>query len=190
MKHAGEKIHKRDIIIDSYEAGPDMMVFTATLQEKRLADYYLSTGEKQPAGDLHHMTVRLLVRVPDMLIEDIEAEMHTVPRDECHDILSAFQAVKGMSIQQGFTGKLKEKLGGVKGCTHMLHLLTTLAPAAMQGMWAGRSRQRSTGLNLRRLLSMKKILIDSCYAWREGGTAGNKLTAAIDEAGKTVESEK
>lgn len=68
-----KKVHSRTIQIDSHSAGEDKMIFCAALIEKRLSDYYLSTGERQPAGELHNLSVRLDVKIPEMLINSCYA---------------------------------------------------------------------------------------------------------------------
>ena len=180
MNRDAEKIHSRTINIDSYTEGAGIMIFTASLVEKRLTPYYLSTGELQPAGDLHNLKLTLRVKTPEMLIEDVEAEMIEVPREECREILPAFRNIKGLRIEQGFSSKVKKMLGGTAGCTHLVHLLLTLAPAAMQGAWTERARRKHTGLNPERLKKLSAILIDSCFAWRKDGKAAARLKDMID----------
>lgn len=181
-----EKIHSRTIDMGSYSEGPDHMIFTASLIEKRLTPYYLSTGEKQPAGELHNLRIKLRVKIPEMLIQDIEAEMIEVPREECRDILEAFQKIKGLKIEQGFSSKIKKILGGIEGCTHLVHLLLTLAPAALQGMWTQKSGKMQSGLNPERLKKLSGILIDTCYTWRQHGDAAVKLKNMIIKKEKEV----
>jgi hypothetical protein len=99
--------------------------------------------------------------------------------------------VKGLSISQGFTLKVRSLLGGVKGCTHFMALLITMAPAALQGLWAYKSQKpadlSSGSSDIYRITRMAKVLRDTCYVWREDGPRFRKFKELIDSI---VEKEK
>jgi hypothetical protein len=85
----------------------------------------------------------------------------------------------GLRITSGFTKKVRELVGGVKGCTHLTHLVLTMAPAVMQGYWTLRSirasRDERSVHEHQRLEMMEKTLADTCYAWRQDGPAMTNL---------------
>jgi len=62
--------------------------------------------------------------------------MPTVPRPECLKTCESLQPIKGMQIASGFTARVKDLVGGVKGCAHLVALLTAMAPAAVRGAWS------------------------------------------------------
>jgi hypothetical protein len=170
-REKGRKIHTRDIKLETYEYDDDRIVIEGEFLEKRLGDYQLLlSGEIKPAGVIHHMKLRWLFNITSLVIEDIEAEMLTVPYDECSETMKGLSALKGMRLSGGFTLKLKELVGGAAGCAHFFALLTAMAPAALQGTGAHYSqRPGGYGPARERLL---RFAANSCYVWREDGKLG------------------
>jgi len=81
------KIHTRRIDIATYEGGSDSIIVEGVLTDERLASSYRPTGDTLPPGTVHHMIIRMEVRGPKLVIEDIEVEMPTVPMQECLETL-------------------------------------------------------------------------------------------------------
>jgi len=166
-KPKGKKIHSRDIILNTYEMDDERIIIEGALVERRLYDYHLASGEKKPAGIIHHMVIRWLVNMSIFKIEDVEAEMPTAPYDECSETLNRVSLLKGVGITRGFTLKTKELIGGSIGCTHLLELLTAMAPATLQG-YAAYHSQKPSGFESERN-TILQFLVNSCYAWRTEG---------------------
>jgi len=188
MGMAKDLIHDRVIETKTYFVDEEHLLCTGTLRETRHLDYYKFTGERVEAGLLHGLTILLLVKVPSMVIEEIEVSMDTVPRFECREIEDCLAPVKGMAITGGFSSKIRAIAGGEKGCTHLLHLIITMAPAVMQGYWASRYRKKpDLGYNASGSSSkMGAGLMNTCYVWREHGPAFTKLKKLIEEKSGTV----
>ena len=86
-----------------------------------------------------------------------------------------------MEIRAGFTEKVKAKIGGAKGCTHLVALLLAMAPAAVQGAWSAVARRpvdpaKYSGAAL-------SFLENTCWVWRSDGDlmkeTREKLTKTI-----------
>jgi hypothetical protein len=175
MNRSGKKIHSRDIAMSTYEAGENMVIVEGELKEKRLRDYFLLSGEKKPSGILHNMIIRLLLEGPELIIRDIEVEMPGIPREECAELVDSLEPVKGLSITAGFTKRAKELAGGTRGCHHLLTLLLSMAPAAVQGYWSLRAtRPVSADLEARRSHA-RYLPLNSCRVWREDGPLVRKI---------------
>ena len=172
-KPKGKKLHTRTIEVNTYEYGAGRLVVEGALKDLRWQDHYLATGEKKPPGVLHGMIIHLLVNVRNLEIEDVHVEMPDTPREECLETRGCIARVKWMRIAGGFTLKVKEMLGGIQGCSHLLALLTAMAPAAVQGFAAHILRDdtelKSTWAGLSRFLE------DTCWVWRKDGPLLKKL---------------
>jgi len=107
------------------------------------------------------------VKGPNLTIEDIEVEMPTIPHEACVETLRCLDPVKGMPIVTGFTARVKDLVGGVNGCCHLLSLLTAMAPAAVQGAWSAMSRKP---IDPETYLPMALGRVkNTCWVWREDG---------------------
>jgi hypothetical protein len=184
LKLAGEPAHKRNIEVTTYSMDENHIITEGRLTDVRLKDYYKFTGERVDSGILHNLKLILLLKTPELIIEDLEVIIETVPRSDCLLIGKTLDPVIGLQIKGGFSAKVRELAGGVSGCTHLVHLLTTMAPAVMQGYWAKQYQKKPDLSKVRddqKVSVMSRGLKNSCYAWREEGEAYQKLTALVKE---------
>ena len=174
-----QKIHTRQIDIASYEGGSDSIVVEGVLKDERLATSFGPTGEATPPGTVHHMIIRMVIRGPELVIQDIDVEMPTIPRQECLETRESLLQLRGLSIAAGFMVKTKKLVGGAKGCAHLLALLTAMAPAAVQGAWAAATREhRDPATYLPETVERAK---DTCRIWRSDGPLVKKYRDMLDQ---------
>jgi hypothetical protein len=166
-KNKKQKIHTRRIDIATYEGEADSIIVEGILKDTRLENSYRPTGDTLPPGTVHRMIIRMEVRGPKLVIEDIDIEMPTVPRQECQETLDSLLPLKGLPIVSGFTNRVKDLVGGTKGCAHLVALITAMAPAAVQGAWAAMTRTpRDPATYLPGAVDRIK---DTCRIWRADG---------------------
>ncbi|MFP4453274.1 MAG: DUF2889 domain-containing protein [Desulfobacterales bacterium] len=166
-KSGAAKAHTRVLEINTYEVEQGLAIVEGTLKDDCFVSRYLASGDQRPPGTIHHMIVRMKIRSPDMTIEEVEAEMPSIPRQECIETIDTLKPLEGMRIASGFTLKVKEMLGGPKSCAHMVSLVLAMAPAAVQGVGAATS-QRPLDLSAYAQRVMG-FLTDTCWVWRKGG---------------------
>jgi Protein of unknown function (DUF2889) len=162
-----QKIHTRRIDIATYEGGSDSIIVEGVLTDERLKTSFRPSGESYPPGTVHHMIIRLEIRGPELVIQDIDVEMKTFPRQECLETLDSLQPLKGLKIVSGFTARVKDLVGGAKGCAHLVALLTAMAPAAVQGAWAAMTRKPGDPATL--LPGAVERIKNTCWVWRSDG---------------------
>lgn len=173
---AGEKVHERTVRTTNYAVDGTHLLCVGRFTDMRLVPTVNALGKSAGPGPLHDLELRVLVRTPELVIEDVEVDIVDVPFDDCRTLARSLDGVKGLSLSRGFTAEVKRRAGGAGGCTHLVHLLTTMAPAILQGYWAaldaagGRSGSEYAA-------SSAAFLKDSCYAWREDGDAYARLSA-------------
>jgi hypothetical protein len=185
MQLTGDKAHERSVTVATFPAGHGKVVVEGRLVDRRLKDYYLVTGEKRPAGDIHHMVVRMLVNTATFIIEDVEVELVSVPREECKEVRNSLDVIKGERIVKGFSIRMKSLLGGVKSCAHLLTLVIDMGPAALQGIFSSGAQKpmdvKTMLADPARINFFMKTLINTCRVWREDGPALKKLRDFIDD---------
>lgn len=90
-------------------------------------------GTLEPGDHLHDMWVRLTIN-DRMEIVDAEAVTEAGPFAICGDIAVDYKKLIGLRIASGFTAAVKDRLGGVQGCTHLTELLGPVGTVAYQTM--------------------------------------------------------
>ncbi len=165
-KSKGEKLHTRNIEVTTYEYDSQRIITEGFLKDDRFQASYAITGEERPSGVVHDMSIRLLVNCSNLLIEDIDVDLISVPREACWETKECLAPIKGLTITRGFTSKVKKICGGSKGCTHLVELLVAMAPAVFLGRNVSRSLKPS-GFNADHAKTLIKYLVNTCHAWRE-----------------------
>jgi hypothetical protein len=178
-KSKGEKLHTRIIEVTTYNYDEQRIIVEGFLKDDRFQNSYLVSGEKLPAGTIHHMAIRLLVNCSNLLIEDIDIDLIAVPRKVCHETIKCLAPIKGMTIARGFTAKVKKIAGGKNGCTHLVELMLAMAPAAFQGYAAFQS-QKQKDFDPDRAKMVLQYLRNTCHAWRDDGPLAQEYKTMLN----------
>lgn len=133
-------------------------------------------GTLEPGTPVHGMWLRLTVD-DDMVVRGCEAAMDATPFAVCPSITPAFQALVGLAIVPGWTAKVKQLLGGIQGCTHLVELLGPVATTAFQSIYPYRERAR-TAKGAADATPVEKTPINTCHALRSDGQVVKELWPA------------
>jgi hypothetical protein len=98
-------------------------------------------GEVTAGSAVHDMWLRITVD-DDMVINAVEAVTDASPFRMCPNITPNFQRLVGLAIRPGFIPKVKQLLGGVQGCTHLVELMGPVATTAIQTVSSSRGREK------------------------------------------------
>lgn len=129
---AREPLHRRSIEINGYRRADGLYDIEGHLVDTKPVDFKLAAGIR-PAGEpIHGMWLRITVD-KQLNIVDAAAAMDAMPYvNECNKIVPAYRLLVGLAIKPGYQQRIKELLGGVRGCTHITELAGSLATAAFQ----------------------------------------------------------
>lgn len=121
-------------------------------------------GTIAPGEPLHEMRLRMTVD-DDLTIVAIEATTDHGPYALCPEITPAFQALVGLKIGPGFTRAVKERVGGARGCTHLVELMGPIATTAFQTVMPIRSCERQATADP----AVRPRLLDTCHVFAADG---------------------
>jgi len=168
-------IHERRITIKTQETGENRIRIEGMLTDERFCHSFLySIMNFIKPGRVHRIIVMMELTLPDLMIEKAEAKMQTVPVEMCREAGDVVTQLIGLRMTRGFTNRIREIMGGRKGCLHMTNLILSMSAAAMQGSYAYYTRVREDG----RIKSPDfdgSIILNSCHIWREGGPFASRL---------------
>jgi hypothetical protein len=172
-------IHKRRIEIRTYPLEDENLLAEGWLEDERFVQGYRWDGQPRAAGAVHRMCIRILVGGRPLSILDAEAEMLDVPHDLCPTTLDSAKRIIGLPIASGYSESVHRRIGGVQGCTHLTHLITTMGPAVLHGYWTQRSRKRRPFPRSLAELPGAGAIINSCRLWREDGPLVQKARETL-----------
>jgi hypothetical protein len=139
-----EVLHDREYRVRAFRKDPNLLIRGAVRDQKPPNLYF--EGDPAPLT-IHHMQVELEVGFPSLEIVDASVHFETHPNDVCPVITTHYEKLIGLSIARGFTHKVRELFGGLRGCSHTTALLQAMAPVAVQCFWSmtiSEARKRST----------------------------------------------
>ena len=161
---AREHIHTRRITYNGFRRDDGLWDIEGHLTDVKSYSFPNAfRGEIRAGEPLHEMWIRLTLD-EDFLVHDIEAATDAAPFRICPEITPSFAAVKGLSLGGGWRRNVRQLLGGVKGCTHLVELLEGMATAAYQTINPIRQRRAAT-----RKTSGRPRHLDSCHALASDG---------------------
>jgi hypothetical protein len=158
--------HRRSISVQMYARGNGLWEVDAHITDVRTNDIRMATGLLPAGAPIHDMLVRLVV---DERFNVIEAGAQTTAMPypgECDSFGDAYGQLVGLNLMQGFHRAVKERLGGVKGCTHITELTQVLPTAVVQAFAGDVLDTRGDSE-----ASQQPFQIDRCHALRADGLA-------------------
>ncbi len=159
-----EPIHTRAIECRSFRRSDGLYDIEGHLTDvKAYAFLNQFRGEIQAGEPLHDMWLRLTVD-RDYTVCGVEAVTDAGPFALCPAILPAFQKLKGLKIGAGWNHRVRQRLGGVEGCTHLVDLLRPIATVALHTIrWSRASASDGKGAR------SPKPPLNTCHVWAEDG---------------------
>jgi Protein of unknown function (DUF2889) len=135
-----EHIHSRDIRCRGFRREDGLWDIEATLEDTKTYSFANQDRGGIAAGEpIHRMHMRLTVS-DELEVRGAEAATEAGPFDLCGAITPVFASLIGLRIGPGWRKAVLERMGGVKGCTHLTELLLgPLTTTAMQTMAGARA---------------------------------------------------
>lgn len=169
---AREHIHTREVVCRGYRRTDGLWDIEGHLTDVK--SYGFNTeqrGRLEPGDPVHEMWVRLTVD-DQLTVHAVEVVTEKSPYHACGDITPDFQKLVGLNVTKGWTRAVKERLGGVHGCTHLVELLGPVATTAFQTVFPLLSREaeeRAKAEGARPVSKGRPPLLDMCHMFRSDG---------------------
>lgn len=156
--------HRRQIDVQVFARGDGLWEVDAVLVDTKTRSVPMASGMRAAGQPIHEMLLRLVV---DSKFEIVEAGSETrwMPyTGECNEHEGVYTRLVGLNLLQNFRKQLRERVGGVLGCTHITELAQVLPTAVVQA-FAGEvidTRGDAEGAS-------QPFQIDRCHALRSDG---------------------
>lgn len=156
-------IHTRSITCTSYARADGLWDIEGHLTDTKAYDFPNKFRGTIAAGEaIHDMWLRLTVDA-EMTVRDVEAKTDAGPFAVCPAINPAFRTLIGTRVGPGWRRVVRERLGGVRGCTHLVDLLGPIATVCFHSVrWSRRDPATPR-------TDAAAPPIGSCHAWASDG---------------------
>ncbi|MBT3793159.1 MAG: DUF2889 domain-containing protein [Rhodospirillales bacterium] len=166
---ARNRRHNRTIDLSGYEREDGLWDIEGHLRDIKGYTFNNSWRGDIKAGEpVHDMWIRITVDIT-LTIKSVEASIDSGPHPICPDIAPDFKILEGICIAPGWNRKVRELLGGVKGCVHLVEMLGPLATVAFQTL--GPSRALAAQDQAKGTDRKKPARIDTCHVFKSDGDA-------------------
>ena len=160
--------HRRQINVQVYARDDGLWEVDATLTDTKTRVAHLGSGPREAGVPIHEMLLRLVVNTQLDILE-AGSETRWMPyTGQCTEHGGehgdVYQHLVGLNLLKNFRLTSRERVGGVKGCTHITELAQVLPTAVVQA-FAGEvidTRGDSEGAS-------QPFQIDRCHALRSDG---------------------
>jgi hypothetical protein len=155
------EVHHRVIDMRTFARDDGLFDVEAHLVDRKPFPFRrISVPEPIPAGEpLHDLWVRITVD-EGCVVRSVHAASDVTPWPLCREAESTLSVLVGETVARGWSAKVKERLRGAAGCTHLMEMLVTMGTTALQGIRGLRPEQvRSVGSD------GVPVKLDSCYAY-------------------------
>jgi hypothetical protein len=162
-----EAVHTRSIVCRSFRRLDGLVDIDGRFIDTRSFAYDNHFRGHCDAGDaLHNMQLRLTLNSARQ-IEAVQSAMPSTPYTICPQVNANFQRLVGLSMARGFRKAMRERIGGVEGCTHVVALLDAMAAAAVQTFASSNRAPRADGTLPAKTVQVFSLdaLIGSCHSY-------------------------
>jgi hypothetical protein len=161
--------HTRAIQIEAFARDDGLWDVDAHITDIKTRDTKLASGTRPAGTPVHDLYLRLTIDT-QLNVVDAEAVSDTVPYPGyCDTIGPAYRQLIGLNLLKNFRGDVKQRLSGIRGCTHLSELAQILPTAAIQA-FAGEVFDTRDGASADQQ-HHKPFQLDRCHALRTDGAA-------------------
>jgi hypothetical protein len=155
--------HTRAIVLEAYARDDGLWDIEARLTDRKTRDLPLATGIRSAGDPIHDMTLCITIN-EDLEIVAASATSHAVPYPGyCESIAPDYGRLVGLNLLKRFRSAVRERFGGISGCTHITELAGVLPTVAVQAFAGEHKRALSK--------SERPFQLDHCHALRSDGDA-------------------
>jgi hypothetical protein len=157
-------VHTRAIRADAYVRDDGLWDLEAVLVDTKSRDFPLATGVREAGEPVHEMRVTLTIDT-QLNVVDARARSDAAPYPGyCETIAADYRKLIGLNLRQDFRRRVREKLGGTLGCSHLTELTNVLPTAAIQAFAGEVFKPSDTAREDHHQVREKPWQLDRCHA--------------------------
>jgi hypothetical protein len=153
--------HTRNLDLRAYERQDRLWDIEGHITDVKEDDYSMLDSERTADQPVHDMWLRLTIDT-DLVVRAVEAQMDVGAHGPCPNAVPNYGRLQGLKIGPGWNRAVRERLGGVAGCTHLNEMLAQMATTAMQSLFEVVENMDPNDSGRR---SLSPGLRNSCYAY-------------------------
>jgi len=163
-------LHTRRVECEAWVREDGLIDLEGTMVDVKPEETF--SGYRTVAANTPFHQMRLVLTVDaEYVIREAKAETHAAPTPTCPDIAPAYAALVGLRIGPGFKKLAAERVGGLKGCTHLTELLGPMATTLVQSTF----REQITKIQQQPGSVEKPWIIGSCHIYHPDSEVSKRI---------------
>jgi hypothetical protein len=169
-----ELIHHREFDVKVFKRDDGLWDVEAQLIDTKGKDFNLVVVQLKKGEPVHFMKILLTIN-PKMEILFAEAEMLARPYPGyCEQIVPDYSKLVGLNLSKGFRNAVREKMGGINGCTH-INELSSIIPTAVYQAFVNEVFPVTVPYDPNRIPKQKlPFQFNGCHSWNVNGEVVKK----------------
>jgi hypothetical protein len=151
-----QAVHTRRVELNGYLRDDGLFEIEATLVDLKARDYPIATGTRRAGEAIHDLGVCVTFDASLRIVAARAVSRATPYPGACDTIAPAYEALVGLELMHGFRAAVRERLGGLAGCSHLTELLMSVPTVALQTLASFRRENEDTG--------QQPFQLDRCHA--------------------------
>lgn len=162
-----QHIHTRQINFAGYEREDGLFDIEAHLTDTKTYTFHNNwRGMIEPGNPIHEMLLRVTID-DKFVVQAVEAATDNSPFSICPDIAPVYSRLVGLTMGPGWRKAIRERVAGIKGCTHLTELLFPMATVAIQTIRPLQNHRRRIADSDSRRHVGRPFVLNTCHAWAE-----------------------
>jgi hypothetical protein len=158
------EVHTRTLQLHVYRREDDLFDIEGHVVDVKPISVEFHNSHRSAGEPVHDLRLRLTIN-RELEVVDAQARMDVGAYPYCNGAEPGFAALKGLRIGPGWNRSVRERVGGGKGCTHLVEMLSQMATTALQAVWSeGEGDQENAADPADR--ELRNGMIGSCYTYR------------------------
>jgi hypothetical protein len=164
--HERDLIHTRTMDLKAYRRSDGHFDVEGHITDVKPFPHHLIDSHRTAGEPIHDMWLRLTID-KEMVVLSAEAKLDVGAHVMCPGVEPNFAALAGLKVGSGWRKGVRDRVGAGRGCTHLVEMLSQMATAAIQAMWAVREPD-GDGAKTANERRLPEGLVGSCYTYRAG----------------------
>ena len=160
--------HRRAISVQVYSQGNGLWEVDAEISDVKTRDVPLGGAMRQAGDPIHDMLLRLIVDERLTIVKAGSLTRAMPYPGACNQYgtptADPYEALAGLNLLKNFRTEVRERLSGVRGCTHLTELAQVLPSAVIQAFAGDVIDTRGEASS-----TTPPFQIDRCHALRSDG---------------------
>ncbi len=164
-------VHTRTIRAEVFARDDGLWDLEAELVDTKARDFQLASGLRPAGSAIHRMRLMVTIDTACNVVAAVARSLDHPYPGHCAEVEPDYAKLIGLNLRHGFKRAVRERLGGVSGCTHMTELTDVLPTAAIQAFAGELKRDIAEEDGAPSEGGQKPFQLDRCRALRTDGPA-------------------